>query len=116
MEPELTMNLKLENKTALVTGSSAGIGLAIANSLAAEGARVVVNGRAEARVSAAIESIRKSHPNAKLESLVADLAQAEAATGTIRRFRAVDILVNNLGTYRSLSYAAGNGVTDARRS
>ena len=99
MEPELTMNLKLENKTALVTGSSAGIGLAIANSLAAEGARVVVNGRAEARVTAAIELIRKSHPNAKLESLVADLAQAEAATGTTGRFPAVDILVNNLGTY-----------------
>jgi len=67
-------------------------------------------------VSDAIELIRKSHPKAKLESLVADLAQAHVAGGTTRRFRAVDILVNNLGTYRSLSYAAGNGVTDARRS
>ena len=51
------MNLKLENKTALVTGSTAGIGFAIARSLAAEGTRVVVNGRTEERVSESIASI-----------------------------------------------------------
>jgi len=93
------MNLKLENKTALVTGSSAGIGLAIARSLAVEGARVVVNGRTEKRVSDAVASIRESQPNAKLERLVADLAKVEAAAETTRRFPAVDILVNNLGAY-----------------
>jgi len=93
------MNLKLENKTALVTGSTAGIGFAIARSLAAEGARVIVNGRTEARVSEAIASIRRSHPNAKLEPFIANFANAEAAIEAARRFPSIDILVNNLGVY-----------------
>jgi NAD(P)-dependent dehydrogenase (short-subunit alcohol dehydrogenase family) len=93
------VNLKLENKTALVTGSTAGIGFAIARSLAAEGTRVIVNGRTEERVSEAIASIRKSHPNTKLEPFAANLANAEAATEAARRFPAIDILVNNLGVY-----------------
>jgi len=93
------MNLKLENKTALVTGSTAGIGFAIARSLAAESACVIVNGRTEARVSEAIASISRSHPNAKLESLVANLAKAEAAIEAARRYPSIDILVNNLGVY-----------------
>jgi NAD(P)-dependent dehydrogenase (short-subunit alcohol dehydrogenase family) len=93
------MNLKLEDKTALVTGSTAGIGFAIARSLAAEGTLVIVNGRTEARVSEAIASIRKSHPNAKLEPFAANLANAEAATEAARRFPSIDILINNLGVY-----------------
>jgi NAD(P)-dependent dehydrogenase (short-subunit alcohol dehydrogenase family) len=93
------MNLKLENKTALITGSTAGIGFAIARSLAAEDAHVILNGRTEERVSDAIASIRKSHPNAKLEALAADLANAEAAIDVERKFPSVDILVNNLGVY-----------------
>src|ERR1700716_2096691 len=98
-QTEASMNLKLENKTALVTGSTAGIGFAIARSLAAEGTRVIVNGRTEARVSEAIASIRKSNPKARLESFVANLANAEAAVEAGRRFPAVDILGNNLGVY-----------------
>jgi NAD(P)-dependent dehydrogenase (short-subunit alcohol dehydrogenase family) len=93
------MNLKLEDKTALVTGSTAGIGFAIARSLAAEGTRVIVNGRTEARVSEAVASIRKSHPNAKLEPFAANLTNAEAATEAARRFPLIDILINNLGVY-----------------
>ena len=93
------MNLKLENKTALVTGSTAGIGFAIARSLAAEGTRVIVNGRTEERVSESIESIRRLQPNAKLEPFVANLANAEAAIEIAQRFPSVDVLVNNLGTY-----------------
>jgi NAD(P)-dependent dehydrogenase (short-subunit alcohol dehydrogenase family) len=93
------MDLELENKTALVTGSTAGIGFAIARSLVAEGARVIVNGRTEARVSEAIGSIRGSDPNAKLEPFVADLANAEAAVDATRKFPSIDILVNNLGVY-----------------
>jgi NAD(P)-dependent dehydrogenase (short-subunit alcohol dehydrogenase family) len=94
------MDLKLAGKTALVTGSTAGIGLAIAQSLAAEGACVIVNGRSEARVQQALEQIRvavASQP--KLEPLVADLGLAAGAAQAIQRFPEVDILVNNLGVY-----------------
>jgi NAD(P)-dependent dehydrogenase (short-subunit alcohol dehydrogenase family) len=94
------MNLKLESKTVLVTGSTAGIGLAIAKSLAAEGARLVVNGRTEARVQEALADIRRAVPSAsKLEPLVADLGRAAGSTLATQRFPDVDILVNNLGVY-----------------
>ena len=93
------MNLKLDNKLALVTGSTAGIGFAIAKSLAAEGARVILNGRTDARVKEAIASIREEVPAAKLEALVLDLSKADAATEAAQRFPKVAILVNNLGVY-----------------
>ncbi|MFA5111470.1 MAG: SDR family oxidoreductase [Desulfobaccales bacterium] len=95
------MDLKLENKLALVTGSTAGIGLAIAKSLAAEGARVIVNGRTDERVNEVIKKIHQTQPQAKLEGLAADLAKPEGAAAAIRRFPAVDILVNNLGMYEN---------------
>ncbi|MGH8094141.1 MAG: SDR family NAD(P)-dependent oxidoreductase [Chthoniobacterales bacterium] len=93
------MNLQLENKLALVSGSTAGIGFAIAKSLAAEGARVIVNGRTKARVKEAIGSIRADIPQANLEELALDLSKAEAAAETAARFPDVAILVNNLGVY-----------------
>ena len=70
------MDLQLTGKLALVTGSTAGIGLAIAKALAGEGGRVVVNGRTEARVDAARGEISAACPEARLESLAADLATA----------------------------------------
>ncbi len=93
------MNLKLDNKLAFVTGSTAGIGLAIAKSLAAEGARVIVNGRSEKRVQEATAAIRAAVPAARLEALAGDLATADGAADAIKRFADVDILVNNLGVY-----------------
>jgi NAD(P)-dependent dehydrogenase (short-subunit alcohol dehydrogenase family) len=94
------MNLKLEGKTAMVTGSTAGIGLAIAQSLAAEGARVIVNGRSERRVQEALAALRKALPlPPNLEPLPADLSRADGAAQAIERFPDVDILVNNLGVY-----------------
>jgi NAD(P)-dependent dehydrogenase (short-subunit alcohol dehydrogenase family) len=93
------MNLQLENKLALVSGSTAGIGFAIAKALASEGARVIINGRTERRVAEAISSLRSSLPRANLEPLALDLSKAEAAAETGRRFPAVEILVNNLGMY-----------------
>src|SRR5438477_9621054 len=95
----ITLNLQRENKLALVSGSTAGIGLAIAKALAAESARVIVNGRTEARVSEAIASIRAEVPSAKLEGLALDLAKADAAAQTTKRYPDLDILVNNLGVY-----------------
>ncbi len=93
------MNLQLEEKLALVTGSTGGIGFAIAKALAAEGARVVINGRTEKRVAAAIATVRQATPGAKLEPLVADFALADAVTAVAARFPDLDILVNNLGVY-----------------
>jgi len=69
------VNLELDGKKALVTGSTAGIGFAIAKALAAEGARVIVNGRTDARVNEAIRSIRAEIPSAKLEALALDLSK-----------------------------------------
>jgi 3-oxoacyl-[acyl-carrier protein] reductase len=98
------MNLHLENKLALVTASSGGIGEAIATSLAAEGARVVVNGRTAKAVADAIGRIRKAVPGAKLESLAADNGTAGGCDATIKAFPAVDILVNNLGIYEAVGF------------
>lgn len=93
------MNLELDGKRALVTGSTAGIGYAIAEALAREGARVVVNGRTEKRVEQALASIRASYPQAKVEGLAADLGSADGVRIAIQRFADVDILVNNLGIF-----------------
>ena len=91
------MNLELENKTALVTGSTAGIGLAIATSLAREEATVIINGRTKKRVNDAIKQIRSRYSDAKLEPLVADVSESSAVASTIRQFPKVDILINNVG-------------------
>jgi len=93
------MNLQLENKLALVTGSTAGIGFAIAKTLAAEGARVIINGRSESRVTEAISVILAEMPAAKLEPLALDLSRPDAAAETIERYPSLDVLVNNLGVY-----------------
>jgi NAD(P)-dependent dehydrogenase (short-subunit alcohol dehydrogenase family) len=93
------MNLELIDKTALISGSTKGIGFAIASQLAAEGARVIVNGRSDNTVNSALEQIRKAEPGAKVEGFAGDLATAKATEDLIKRFPAVDILVNNLGIY-----------------
>lgn len=93
------MNLKLEDKLAFISGSTAGIGLAIAKGLANEGARVVINGRTEKRVKETMAELRSGTPSARLEPLVADLAKAEGIAEAVKRFPDADILVNNLGVY-----------------
>jgi NAD(P)-dependent dehydrogenase (short-subunit alcohol dehydrogenase family) len=93
------MDLQLDGKLALVTGSTAGIGLAIAKALAAEGATVIVNGRSERRVQEAVAAIRRTQPDALLEPLAADLAGPEGASRALQAFPVLDVLVNNLGIY-----------------
>ena len=93
------MNLKLTDKRALVSGSTKGIGLAIATALAREGARVVINGRTEASVSAALSEILGSVPNATIEGFAGDLAAPQAAELLGTKFPSMDILVNNLGIF-----------------
>jgi NAD(P)-dependent dehydrogenase (short-subunit alcohol dehydrogenase family) len=94
------MDLQLTDKLALVSGSTKGIGFAIAKLLAREGARVIVNGRLPESVQKALEEIRSEVPGARLEGFAGDLAQAAQAQELLARFPAVDILVNNLGIYQ----------------
>src|SRR5271155_5030163 len=93
------MNYHLENKLALVTGSTAGIGFAIAEALAGEGAKVIVNGRTDDRVAQAIKKIHAKHPNAKLEAFAGDFSDPDEIGEVYRRFSKIDILVNNVGVY-----------------
>lgn len=99
------MDLQLAGKLALVSGSTAGIGFAIASALAREGARVIVNGRTEERVQSAIDRIRSAHSTALLEPLAADLSGAVGADEAVRRFPEVDVLVNNLGIFEPKPFA-----------
>ena len=93
------MDLKLEGKQALVTGSTAGIGFAIAAALVKEGASVVVSGRTEQRVKAALQQLQHSGARGKVEGLAANLGTADGVQQVIARFPALDILVNNLGIF-----------------
>ena len=93
------MDLDLTGKLALVTGSTRGIGLAAAKGLTAMGAEVIVNGRTDDAVSAALDDIRQAVPEAKLHGLAADLADAVGCDKVIAAFPDVDILVNNMGVY-----------------
>ena len=93
------MNLKLTDKTALVSGSTKGIGFAIATGLAHEGARVIVNGRSEKSVAEAKEQIDQTVPGARIEGFAGDLSTAAATEMLLQRFPLVDILVNNLGIF-----------------
>lgn len=88
------MDLQIKNAVALVTASTGGIGLAIACSLAEEGATVIINGRTEKTVDKAIDSIKKRYPKSKLERLVADNSTREGCHFTIKQFPEVDILIN----------------------
>jgi NAD(P)-dependent dehydrogenase (short-subunit alcohol dehydrogenase family) len=93
------MDLKLTDKLALVTGSTAGIGHAIAVALAAEGARVIVNGRTQAAVDAAVAKIRQAGGDAR--GFAADLGTAAAAELLVRMHPNIEILINNLGIFEA---------------
>src|SRR5579871_1996802 len=94
------MDLQLEGKTALVSGSTAGIGLAIATALAKEGVQVIVNGRKQARVDQAMKASGAAH------GIAADLGTEEGARTVITRFPTVDILVNNLCIFEPKPFEA----------
>jgi len=98
------MDLKLNDKTALVTGSTAGIGLEIARTLAVEGAKVFVTGRSQAKLDEAVADIRASG-GAKVEGVLADAATADGAAAILKTVPSVDILVNNLGIYEMKAFA-----------
>jgi NAD(P)-dependent dehydrogenase (short-subunit alcohol dehydrogenase family) len=93
------MDLQLTGKLALISGSTKGIGLAIATGLAREGAIVIVNGRSEKSVAEALAKIIKGVPAAQLRSFVGDLSDAAIVENLAGQFPAVEILVNNLGIF-----------------
>jgi NAD(P)-dependent dehydrogenase (short-subunit alcohol dehydrogenase family) len=103
------MHIDLTGKRAVVSGSTAGIGLGIARGLAAAGAHVLVNGRTEARVERAMADIRAATPQAVLSGAAADMATAAGAAELTAAFADADILVNNVGTAALIPFG---GLTD----
>jgi len=98
------MDLQLRGKRAVVTGSTAGIGLAIAIDLAREQANVVVNGRTQERVDATLARIRSEVREARVEGVAADLGTAAGARAVTGRVNDADILVNNVGIFESVPF------------
>ncbi|MEH2305477.1 SDR family NAD(P)-dependent oxidoreductase [Nostoc sp.] len=98
------MDLKLHGKSALVSGSTAGIGLATALALAQEGASVIVNGRSEERVAQAIAKIQQSTPEAQVSGVVADTSTASGVEQLFQKVPHVDILINNVGIYEPKTF------------
>jgi len=93
------MNIDLKEKTALVTGSTSGIGHAIAKGLALTGADVVINGRTEARVDAAVAALTKVASGGKVRGVAADVSTAAGCNALVAALPDVDILVNNAGIF-----------------
>jgi len=93
------MQIDLSGKTALVTASTAGIGLAIAKGLAATGAEVVLNGRREDSLNSAIDAVRAAVPGAPVRGAAADVGTAAGCAALVAAVPSVDILVNNAGIY-----------------
>jgi NAD(P)-dependent dehydrogenase (short-subunit alcohol dehydrogenase family) len=104
------MDYQLKGKIALVTGSTLGIGFAIAQGLAHEGAAVIVNGRDKLRVAEAKKRIEAYMPSAKVQTMAVDLGTAEGCAALIAEYPYVDILVNNLGIFEIKSFEQ---ITDA---
>src|ERR1700677_3791103 len=98
------MELGLKNKLALVSGSTAGIGLAIAEGLAREGAHVIVNGRTQERVDTAIAHIRKNYKNVDVSGIAADMGTALGAKKICEAHPHVDILINNVGIFEAKAF------------
>lgn len=93
------MKIELHGKTALITGSTGGIGMAIAKGLAGAGATVILNGRTQERVDEALKALRAAVPDADARGVAADLGSADGCQAVVDAEPAVDILINNVGLF-----------------
>jgi NAD(P)-dependent dehydrogenase (short-subunit alcohol dehydrogenase family) len=96
---DIKMKIDLSGKTALVTGSTAGIGHAIAKGLASVGAAIVINGRTQAKVDAAVAAVAKAVPGSKVRGVAADVSTAAGCKALVAALPDVDILINNAGIF-----------------
>lgn len=99
------MDLQLQQKTALVSGSTAGIGLAIARQLLKEGATVYINGRTREKVETTVRLLQTEVPQAKVKGVAADFSKKETVAELLKQIPAVDILVNNVGIFEPKPFA-----------
>jgi len=93
------MKIDLSNETAIVTGSTAGIGFAIAKGLAECGASVVMNGRTQASVDKALAALTSAAPDAVVRGVATDLGSAQGCAALVNAVPSADILVNNVGIW-----------------
>lgn len=100
------MDMGLQGKSAFISGSSQGIGYAVASALAAEGVAVTINGRDAARVDAAVARLRGEHPTATVSGAAADFSKPEEVTALMDAVGDVDILINNVGLFGLAEFAA----------
>ncbi|GED68338.1 oxidoreductase [Brevibacillus reuszeri] len=98
------MDMGLRNKTALVTGSTRGIGKAIATELAREGVHVLVNGRNPEEVERTVQELKSEFPTTSPQNATADLVDRQQREALFEKYPHVDILVNNMGIYEIMSY------------
>jgi NAD(P)-dependent dehydrogenase (short-subunit alcohol dehydrogenase family) len=99
------MDLQLSKKTALVTGSTAGIGLAIARKLLEEGASVIITGRTNARIQVTIQQLKKQMPQASVSGVAVDFGKKAEIDALLKQVPDVDILVNNVGIFEPKAFA-----------
>jgi NAD(P)-dependent dehydrogenase (short-subunit alcohol dehydrogenase family) len=104
------MDYQLKGKTALISGSTQGIGYAIAQNLLKEGASVVINGRTAVKVAEAVNRLRDQFPNENVSGIAADFSEIEEIDTLLQTLPEVDILINNAGIFEPKAFTE---ITDA---